>query len=227
MNKYRMRDVGNRKGHRAARGVALAVVVGLLVSASPRLSAASSATAPLNLVRQLVVRVLSLVNDKSMAQSEKAKRLRELGSANFDFKEMSRSAMGRSWRSLSADQRQRFIPVFTSFLEDAYLNKIQNYSGQQIQITTAHVTGKEYAEASGRIVQKGSEPIGLGFSLRREGNAWKIYDISIDNVGTLDSYRTEFQQIMHDKGFDEIMAQIERRDRELASTLGSPTGLPF
>jgi hypothetical protein len=46
-------------------------------------------------------------------------------------------------------------------------------------------------------------------------------------VSTLDSYRTEFQRIMGEGGFDDRMTQIERRDRELASTLGSPTGLPF
>jgi phospholipid transport system substrate-binding protein len=79
---------------------------------------------------------------------------------------------------------------------------------------------------SGGIVH-GSEPIGLSFSLKRESGAWKIYDVAVDNVSTLDSYRTEFQRIVGEKGFDELMAQIQRRDRELASTLGSPTGLPF
>jgi len=48
-----------------------------------------------------------------------------------------------------------------------------------------------------------------------------------DNVSSLDSYRTEFQRIMGEEGFDKLMTQIQRRDRELASTLGSPTGLPF
>jgi phospholipid transport system substrate-binding protein len=89
------------------------------------------------------------------------------------------------------------------------------------------VTDKDYAQVSGGIVQQGSEPIGLSFSLKRESGAWKIYDVAVDNVSTLDSYRTEFQRIMGEKGFDELMAQIQRRDRELASTLGSPTGLPF
>ena len=126
--------------------------------------------------------------------------------------------MGRSWRSLSPDQRQRFVPVFSSFLEDAYLNKVQNYSGQEIQITKAYVTDKDYAQVSGGIVQQGSEPIGLGFSLKREGGVWKIYDVAVDNVSTLDSYRTEFQRIMGEEGFDELMTQIQRRDRELAST---------
>jgi hypothetical protein len=83
---------------------------------------------------QLAAQVLSIVKDKQMAP-DKQKKLRELGAADFDFNEMSRLAMGRSWRSLSADQRQRFVPVFTSFLEDAYLNKLQSYSGQEIQIT--------------------------------------------------------------------------------------------
>jgi len=162
-----------------------------------------------------------------MAQPDKQTKLRDLGAANFDFDEMSRLAMGKSWRSLTADQRKRFIPVFTSFLEDAYLNKVQNYSGQEIQIIKAYVTDKDYAQVSGGIVHQGSEPIGLSFSLKRESGAWKIYDVAVDNVSTLDSYRTEFQRIMGEKGFDELMAQIQRRDRELASTLGSPTGLPF
>jgi phospholipid transport system substrate-binding protein len=140
---------------------------------------------------------------------------------------MSRLAMGRSWRSLSPDQRQRFVHVFSSFLEDAYLNRVQNYSGQEIQITRAHVSDKDFVQVSGHIVQQGSEPIGLGFSLKRDGGDWKIYDVAVDNVSTQDSYRTDFQRIMGEEGFDKLMMQIQRRDRELASTLGSPTGLPF
>jgi len=206
--------------------VALAIAFAIIPFTAEPLTAAGGA-APLILVKRLVAQVLSLVKDKQMAGPDKQKKLRELGAANFDFKEMSRLAMGRSWRSLSAEQRQRFVPVFTSFLEDAYLNKIQNYSSQEIEITKARVTDKDYAEVNGRIAQEGAEPIGIGFSLRREGGEWKIYDVAVDNVSTLDSYRTQFRRIMHDKGFDNLMGQIEGRDRELASTLGSPSDLPF
>jgi phospholipid transport system substrate-binding protein len=206
--------------------IALALAFATIALVAQPLTAAGG-VAPLTLVKQLVTQVLSIVKDKQMAQPDKQTKLRNLGAANFDFDEMSRLAMGKSWRSLTADQRKRFIPVFTSFLEDAYLNKVQNYSGQEIQITKAYVTDKDYAQVSGYIAQQGSEPIGLGFSLKRESSTWKIYDVAVDNVSTLDSYRTEFQRIMGEKGFDELMTQIQRRDRELASTLGSPTGLPF
>jgi len=206
--------------------VALPIAFAIIASVAQPLTAAS-VTAPLAVVKQVVAQVLSIVNDKQMAPPFKQKKLRELGAANFDFNEMSRSALGRSWRSLSTGQRQRFVPLFTSFLEDAYLDKVQNYSGEDIQITKARLTGQDYAQVSGRLVHQGSESIGLGFSLKLEGGTWKIYDIAVDNVSTLNSYRTQFQRIVSEKGFDELIRQIQDRDRELASTLGSPAGLGF
>ncbi len=216
------------KGLYSGRQLVVATAIALVIVASvSRPAIAASTVAPLGVVKQLVARVLGIVNNKQMAQADKRKKLRELGTANLDFNEMSRLAMGRSWRSLSADQRRRFVPVFSSFLEDAYLNKVQNYSGQDIQIIRARLSERNYARVSGRIVQQGSEPIGLSFSLKRDDGVWKIYDVAIDNVSTLQSYRAEFQRIMSDKGFDDLMRRIQDRDRELASTLGSPSGLPF
>lgn len=206
--------------------VALSIAFAIIASVAQPLTAAGGTT-PLTVVKQVVAQVLSIVNDKQMASPFKQKKLRELGAANFDFNEMSRSALGRSWRSLNTEQRQRFVPLFTSFLEDAYLDKVQNYSGDQIQINKARLTGRDYAQVSGRLVQQGSESIGLGFSLKRDGDAWKIYDIAVDNLSTLNSYRTQFQRIVGEKGFDELIRQIQDRDRELASTLGSPAGLGF
>ena len=119
------------------------------------------------------------------------------------------------------------MPAFTSFLEDAYLNKIQNYSNQNIQINGEHLFGKEHAQVRGRVVQPGVETIVLSFSLRRAHGTWKIYDVALDNVSTLKNYSAQFQRIMRQKGFDGLLAEIHDRDRELASSLGSPTGLPF
>lgn len=106
--------------------VALLIAFAVIASVARPLTAAGGTT-PLIVVKQLVAQVLSIVNDKQMAPPFKQKKLRELGAAKFDFNEMSRSALGRSWRSLSTEQRRRFVPLFTAFLEDAYLDKVQNY----------------------------------------------------------------------------------------------------
>jgi len=198
----------------------------VVVSAAKPLVAADEVP-PLDVVKQLVKRVLTIVDDKQMKQADKQKKLRELGAANLDFDAMSRMVLGGSWRLLSEDQQKRFVTVFGSFLEDAYLNKVQNYSDQDIRIESTRMGGRNFARVNGRIVQHGAEPIQIGFALRRDKETWKIYDIALDEVSTLHSYRIEFQHILHEGGFDELMRQIERRDRELASTLGSSNAPPF
>ncbi|HTW89517.1 MAG TPA: ABC transporter substrate-binding protein [Candidatus Binataceae bacterium] len=190
-------------------------------------AAIAATDTPLDTVKHLVTQVLAIVKDKQMAQPDKQKKLRELAAANLDFDQMSRMAMGSSWRSLSAEQQRQFVPVFSSFLEDSYINKVQNYSDQEIQITNSRMTEPNFAHVSGRVAQQGAEPIQLGFALKRESGAWKIYDIALDNVSTLHGYRVEFHRVLAQNGFDALMKQIQQRDRELASTLGSPTGLPF
>jgi hypothetical protein len=76
-------------------------------------------------------------------------------------------------------------------------------------------------------VQQGSERSGRLFRSSAKVEAVRICDIAVDNVSALDSYRTEFQRIIGEKGFYELMTHIQRRDPELASTLGEPTHLPF
>jgi phospholipid transport system substrate-binding protein len=199
----------------------------VLTAIAASAAASSTDTAPAEIVKRLVAQILSTVKDKQMTQADKQKKLRELAGANLDFDEMSREVMGSRWRSLDSEQQRRFVPVFSSFLEDSYLNKVQNYSDQQIHITSGRETEKSYAEVKGRITQEGTEPIELGFALKREGGVWKIYDITLDNVSTLHGFRAEFRRVLKEKGFDALMKQIEQRDRELASTLGNPSGLPF
>ncbi len=87
--------------------IALALAFAIIAFVAQPLTIAASGVAPLTLVKQLVAQVLSIVKDKQMTQPDKQTKLRELGAANFDFDEMSRLAMGKSWRSLSADQRSK------------------------------------------------------------------------------------------------------------------------
>lgn len=73
--------------------IALALAFATIVFVAQSLTIAASGVAPLILVQQLVAQVLSIVNDKKIAQPDKQTKLRDLGAANFDFDEMSRLAM--------------------------------------------------------------------------------------------------------------------------------------
>src|ERR1700730_2771139 len=86
---------------------------------------------PTDVVKSLVTPALQILGDKATPLKERQDKLRKLVSSDvFDFTAMARSALGVHWRDLNDQQRQEFTQVFTAFLQDSYLSRIQDYSGQ-------------------------------------------------------------------------------------------------
>lgn len=62
-------------------------------------------------------------------------------------------------------QRDDFTQIFTAFIEDSYLNKIQDYSGQQVNFLAESYPYPDYAEVRTQIVQPGRQPIPVNYRL--------------------------------------------------------------
>src|SRR5580704_220558 len=84
---------------------------------------------PMATTKSFVDQALQILRDKNTPVIERRRQLKSVIEPRMDFTEMSRSALGYHWRSLTPDQRAQFSTLFTSFIEDAYLSKIQDYSG--------------------------------------------------------------------------------------------------
>src|SRR5271155_1974618 len=97
------------------------------VSAQPQsaIGAPVAANDPMAQVRSGVNDVMEVFKVPEMPLKVRREKLRELGAKYFDFNSMARSVMGYHWRELSPAQRDDFVAVFTRFIEDAYLSKLQ------------------------------------------------------------------------------------------------------
>jgi phospholipid transport system substrate-binding protein len=122
---------------------------------------AEGAQDPMMVVKSLVDAALRILAYKQTPLRERQEKLRALVNNNFDFGAMSRSALGYHWSGLSDSQRKDFTPVFTTFIQDSYLNKIQDYSGQQVQFLGESQPDPGYAEVKSQMVQPGRQPIQL------------------------------------------------------------------
>jgi phospholipid transport system substrate-binding protein len=151
---------------------------------------------------------------------QRRRELRSLVEQNFDFETMSRSALGYNWRSLSPDQRAQFTKLFTAFIEVAYLDKIQDYQGQQVQFAGEHSLGDGYAEVDTKIVQPGKSPISVNYLLEQKDGAWKIYDVTVEAISIIANYRNQFNRVISQKGFDQLMADLQAKQQQLESLLG-------
>jgi phospholipid transport system substrate-binding protein len=197
----------------------------LLVALAFGFAAAAPAHAqstPMDVVKATVNQALDVLRDHSIPLAQRQEKLRAIVSASFDFREMSRSAMGYHWRSLSADQRKEFTQVFSTFIEDSYLAKINDYSDQKVDfLSWRNNGGAEYAQVKTNIVQPGKNPISFNFLLLNRGQGWKVYDVTVDAISIIANYRNQFNRVINNKGYAVLIGDLKSKQAALAASLGT------
>jgi phospholipid transport system substrate-binding protein len=184
-------------------------------------SAPAYASTPTDVVKQVVNQALPVLRDKSTPLPQRRRQLRDLLEGHFDFADMARIALGYHWRELNPTQRAEFTQLFTAFIENAYLSKIQDYSGQEVTVLGENSEGQGFARVHSQIVQQGKPPLKVDYLLREMNGDWKIYDVTVDAISIIANYRNQFNRVINDKGFDKLMAEMRSKQQQLQSSLGS------
>jgi len=99
-----------------------------LLSLRPIAQGSTVAGDPISLVKGTVGQVLEVLSDRQMSQELRQDKVIEIVAGRFDFTDMARSSLGYNWKKLSPAQQEQFVPLFTAFMEDAYLDKIDSYA---------------------------------------------------------------------------------------------------
>jgi phospholipid transport system substrate-binding protein len=152
------------------------LILALLVAGStPVFAMATSANGapggdPKAMVMGTVAQAIHVLSDHHMSHEARRQRLIRVVAGHFDFADMARSSLGYHWRQLTPDQQQRFVRLFTAFIEDAYLNKLEEYSGQKIKFLGEASNGPGESQVSTLVVQPNEEePIHLDYqAVRRQ-----------------------------------------------------------
>jgi phospholipid transport system substrate-binding protein len=209
-----------RRHNRFGSFIALGFTVAFVLAVAGSSPAPAATREAMGQVKTLVDRAIGVLKDKRAPRSERQRELRNLVEAQFDFNDMARSVLGYHWRDLSPAKRAEFISLFKAFIEDAYLSKIQDYSGQQVQFIGETSENPGYVQVQSKIVQAGKDPIPLNYRLRQENGSWKIYDVTVDNISIIANYRNQFNRVINDDGFDKLMTDMRNKQQELAASLG-------
>ena len=172
-------------------------------------------------VKTVIDQSIVVFKDKQISAPDREQKLRGIAESHFDFREMAKSAIGYHWRTLTPAQQAEFVPLFTTFIEDAYLSRIESYSvekvNQQIQSSMIQFvketsTGPEYSEVYSTVVLKDrKDPIAVNYLMRNDGGEWKIYDITIDAISVIANYRNQFNRVLNNDGYDKLVSIIRQK----------------
>lgn len=212
-----------RLSTRVAATSIFAFLAAILVMQPVNAAAAAQPAAmadPMLATKAMVGGALNILRDSQLPLTDKRERLRALADSNLDFDSMARATLGHHWSELTPEQRTRFTSEFKSFIENAYLSKIQDYSGQNVVFTREKLDGAGDGEVFSQWVGNGQEPVQLQFMLHRDNGEWKIYDLVADGVAITSNYRNQFNHVLDNQSFDSLISLLRLKDRQLAASLG-------
>lgn len=204
-----------------------ALTAAILTIGAVSVTRGATAGDPMAIVQNTVDQVLGVLKDHQTPTDVRRHRLIQLVEGHFDFTDMARSSLGYHWRQLTPPQRQQFVPLFTSFMEGAYLNKLEGYSGQKIEFLNKDFDGPDHSQVNTRVMQPNAgQPIRLDYRLKQEGGDWKVYDVTVDGISITANYRNQFNRVINNDGFDTLMNKMRSKQQELIASLGNsrPSG---
>ena len=137
----------------------------------------------------------------------------DLIAPNFDFPKMSRWVLGKNWRKASSDQQSRFTDAFQKLLIKTYSKALVESDNVDIKYLPVHAAddSKKVTVKTEIDRQNGGPKIPINYRLYKAGSGWKVYDVSIDGVSLVSTYRGSFNDEIKKKGLEALITDIESR----------------
>ncbi|KAF7599072.1 MAG: hypothetical protein CGU28_07930 [Candidatus Dactylopiibacterium carminicum] len=185
--------------------------------------AASAQEAPDVLARRLMTEVIEIVKNDKAIQAGDQQRILDLVETkvleHFDFARMTALAMGREWRSASADQRKALTNEFRTLLVRSYSNALSQYKNQTIDFKPLRMKPTDTdVIVRTEIRQPGAKPVSIDYEMIKSGDAWKVYDVMVAGVSLVTNYRETFAQEIRNGGIDGLIRSLSERNKQLAAS---------
>jgi phospholipid transport system substrate-binding protein len=143
---------------------------------------------------------------------------------HFDTEYSARLVLGRHWNTATADQRQRFINAFYKSLLSNYGDALVDFTSDRLKVFP--YTGDanaQYATVRTQVRKDDGTQVSVNYGLHKTDQGWKAWDVVIEGISYVKSFRDDFGAEIDQKGIDEVIGRLEAGDKP-SSIKGTPTG---
>jgi phospholipid transport system substrate-binding protein len=130
----------------------------------------------------------------------------------YDLPFMSSKTLGRYWKGLSEQDRERWVSTFSRLTVSTYADRFDDYSGEQFEVLTVEPSGHETLMVRTRIVPTDEKPVDLDYRLRGANGSWRIIDVVMNGpVSELALRRSEYSSVFKRDGFESLLSSLEEK----------------
>ncbi len=193
----------------------VSMIIALLISVT--LSSPCLAIGPVSQeLKPTLDALTSILSDGALKGDEQRKvrreKIMEVIKVKFDFREMSKRILGKTWNTISAEERDYFTAIMTKFLENIYIGRLETYSGEEIVFSGEQVDEKKKIAKVKTTVQYNGSELPIFYFLKKK-ESWMVYDINIEGLRLVSNYRKQFGSILRKEKFAGLVKVIEDKNK--------------
>lgn len=175
---------------------------------------------PTEQLKPVIESIMKTLADENLAgEDKKAERraaLMDRIAVGFDFREMSKRILGKTWRKISEEEKELFTEQMTTLLENTYMDRLEEYSGEAIHYVGERIISEKKAQVD-TVVDDGKITIPVNYIMfANKQSKWMVYDMTTEGVSLVRNYRDQFRSILRKEKFDGLVQLLEDKNNSFA-----------
>jgi len=170
------------------------------------------------LIERTVNEVITIVKQDKDIQAGDQKKILALVDAkvlpHFNFERMTQLAVGKYWRTATPEQKQALVTEFRNMLVRTYTKVFTVYRDQTVEVKPMRMVPDTTDEATVKTVisKPGSQPVLVDYEMKKSEAGWKAFDITIEGVSMVMSYRGTFATQIQQGGIDGLIKTLSEKN---------------
>ena len=161
------------------------------------------------IVKSKLDAVFTVLQKNDLDQQAKKNEINEIVTPMFDFALMAKLTLGRKhWPNLPREKKEKFTELYIELLKTSYLDKLALYTDEKV-IFDPPVQVKKKVHIPTQLISK-DRKTSILYKLYKPANDWKVYDLEIQGVSVIRSYRSQFDEILQNGTIDDLLRKMER-----------------
>lgn len=188
-----------------------AVMLVTTLFAAPMVAAQDGA--PTAAVRLVVDNILTILRKPGFEFENDRPAISAEISRAFDATAMAQSVLSTNWRSATADQQNEFRNLLMQTIENTYIGRIRAYTNESVEFRKEEIS--ENRATVETVIVTSSNEVPVTYKLRLRSDGWFVYDVEVENVSMVSSYRDTYRDIVRRDGMDGLIEQMKAKIGEL------------
>jgi phospholipid transport system substrate-binding protein len=168
------------------------------------------------LVKSKLDAVFAVLQKGDLDQQAKKQEINAIVTPMFDFELMAKLTLGKKhWPGLPREKREKFNELYIEMLKTSYLDKLALYTDEKV-IFEPPAQVKKKVHVPTQLVSK-DRKTSILYKLYKPGDDWKVYDLEIQGVSIIRSYRSQFSETLKNGTIDDLLLKMERPEKSAGS----------